>query len=31
MCTIEPVQRDAAVEAELDQILNSIRIEPPSC
>ncbi len=28
--TIEPVRRDTAVEAELDQILNSIRIEPPS-
>ena len=30
MRTVEPVQRDAAVEAELNQILNSIRIEPPS-
>lgn len=28
MKTIEPAQRDAAVEAELHQILDSIRIEP---
>jgi hypothetical protein len=27
---VEPDQRDAAVEAELDQILDSLRIEPPS-
>jgi len=28
--TVEPDQRDAAVEAELHQILDSIRLEPPS-
>lgn len=27
---VEPDQRDAAVEAELDQILDSLRVEPPS-
>lgn len=30
MRTVEPVQGDAAVEAELHRILDSIRIEPPS-
>lgn len=30
MRTVEPVQRDAAVEAELHQILDSIRLEPQS-
>ena len=30
MHTIEPAERDAAVEAELDVILDSIRVEPLS-